>query len=137
VTSAASLRAIAVCLLPQALNEWEALDGSVKSVMKKLLKKRLDQPHVAGAQLHGGLNHCYKIKLLKQGDRLVYLVEDEVLVVLVLAVAKREDNAVTDRPLNALFLTNRRFVHAKIARYFSRSVVSTFASPPLKLSGQI
>lgn len=80
--------------LPEALTEWEALDGSVKSVLKKLLKKRLDQPHVAGAMLHGGLNHCYKIKLLKQGYRLVYLVEDEVLVVLVLAVAKREDNAV-------------------------------------------
>lgn len=80
--------------LPRALIEWEALDGSVKSVLKKLLKKRLDQPHVIGAQLHGGLTNCYKIKLLKQGYRLVYLVEDDVLVVLVLAVAKREDNAV-------------------------------------------
>ena len=80
--------------LPRALIEWEALDGSVKSVLKKLLKKRLDQPHVAGTQLHGGLTNCYKIKLLKQGYRLVYLVEDDVLVVLVLAVAKQEDNAV-------------------------------------------
>jgi mRNA interferase RelE/StbE len=57
--------------LSEALTEWEALDGGVKSVLKKLLKKRLDQPHVAGAQLHGGLNQCYKIKLLKQGYRLV------------------------------------------------------------------
>ena len=38
--------------LPEALTEWEALDGGVKGVLKKLLKKRLDQPHVAGAQLH-------------------------------------------------------------------------------------
>ena len=80
--------------LPLALTEWQALDGSVKPVLKKLLQKRLDQPHVPGVELHGGLKHCYKIKLLKQGYRLVYCVEDEVLVVLVLAVAKREDNAV-------------------------------------------
>jgi mRNA interferase RelE/StbE len=36
---------------------------------------------------------CYKIKLLKQGFRLVYVVEDDELVVLVLSVGKREDSA--------------------------------------------
>nr|WP_274610800.1 type II toxin-antitoxin system mRNA interferase toxin, RelE/StbE family [Rhodocyclus purpureus] len=79
--------------MPEALDEWNALDGSVKSVLRKLLKKRLEQPHVPGAELHGELRDCYKIKLLKQGYRLVYQVEDDVLVVLVLAVAKREDLA--------------------------------------------
>ena len=79
--------------LPEALDEWNALDGSVKTVLRKLLKKRLEQPHVPGAVLHGELRDCYKIKLLKQGYRLVYQVEDDVLVVLVLAVAKREDLA--------------------------------------------
>jgi mRNA interferase RelE/StbE len=80
--------------LPEALDEWNALDGSVKGVLRKLLKKRLEQPHLPGAELHGTLRDCYKIKLLKQGYRLVYQVEDDVLVVLVLAVAKREDLAV-------------------------------------------
>ena len=80
--------------LPDALDEWNALDGSVKEVLKKLLKKRLAQPRVPGAELHGVLRDCYKIKLRKQGYRLVYQVEDDVLVVLVLAVAKREDMAV-------------------------------------------
>ena len=80
--------------LPAALEEWNALDGSVKAVLKKLLKKRLDQPRVPGAELHGDLRDSNKIKLLKQGYRLVYQVEDGVLVVLVLAVAKREDMAV-------------------------------------------
>jgi mRNA interferase RelE/StbE len=79
--------------LPAALDEWNALDGSVKAVLKKLLKKRLEQPRVPGAELHGDLSDCYKIKLRKQGYRLVYRVEDDVLVVLVLAVAKREDMA--------------------------------------------
>ena len=80
--------------LPAALDEWNALDGSVKTVLKKLLQKRLEQPRVPGAELHGDLRDCSKIKLLKQGYRLVYQVEDGVLVVLVLAVAKREDMAV-------------------------------------------
>ncbi len=79
--------------LPEALEEWNALDGSVKTVLRKLLKKRLVQPHVPGAELHGDLRNCYKIKLLKQGYRLVYQVEDGVLVVLVLAIDKREDLA--------------------------------------------
>lgn len=79
--------------VPQALAEWNALDGSVKTVLRKLLKKRLAQPHVPGAELHADLAGCYKIKLRKQGYRLVYQVEDDVLVVLVLAVDKREDMA--------------------------------------------
>ena len=79
--------------LPDALDEWNALDSSVKEVLRKLLKKRLVQPHVPGAQLHGSLRDCYKIKLLKQGYRLIYQVQDDVLIVLVLAVDKREDLA--------------------------------------------
>ena len=80
--------------LPAALDEWNALDGSIKAILKKLLRKRLEQPRLPGAELNRELRDCYKIKLLKQGYRLVYQVEDDVLVVLVLAVAKREDMAV-------------------------------------------
>lgn len=58
-----------------------------------MLVKRLQNPHVPGAQLHRELAGCYKIKLLKQGYRLVYMVEDDELVVLVLSVGKREDSA--------------------------------------------
>lgn len=80
--------------LPLALEEWQRLDGSVKVAFKKLLRKRLDAPHVPGSALRGDLRNCYKIKLLKQGYRLVYHVEDDVLIVLVLAVDRREDMAV-------------------------------------------
>jgi mRNA interferase RelE/StbE len=69
------------------------LDGSIKETLRKLLKKRLAEPHVPGAELHGDLRGCYKIKLLKQGYRLVYSVIDEELVVLVVAIDKREDLA--------------------------------------------
>ena len=77
--------------LPEVLEEWNALDGSIKEVLRKALKKRLEQPHTPGAQLHRDLRNCYKIKLRKQGYRLIYSVEDNALVVLVLAVDKRED----------------------------------------------
>lgn len=79
--------------LPEALDEWNTLDGSVKEVLRKALKKRLEQPRTPGAQLHGDLRDCFKIKLRKQGYRLVYSVEDDVLVVLVLAIDKRENMA--------------------------------------------
>jgi mRNA interferase RelE/StbE len=79
--------------VPDAWGEWQALDGSIKQALKPLLAKRLQTPHVPGAQLHRELAGCYKIKLLKQGCRLVYMVEDDELVVLVLSVGKREDSA--------------------------------------------
>jgi mRNA interferase RelE/StbE len=58
--------------LPEALAEWNALDGSIKETLRKVLKKRLLQPRLPGSELHGDLRHCYKIKLRKQGYRLVY-----------------------------------------------------------------
>ena len=78
--------------VPDAWREWRALDGSIKQALKPLLAKRLQNPHVPGARLHRELAGCYKIKLLKQGYRLVYMVEDDVLAVLVLAVGKREES---------------------------------------------
>ncbi len=80
--------------VPSAWAEWQALDGSVKEPMRKLLKKRLENPHVPGGELHGALTGYYKIKLRKQGYRLVYGVEDDILMVMVMAVVKREDSSV-------------------------------------------
>ncbi len=79
--------------LPEALDEWNVLDGSIREVFRKALKKRLEQPCTPGAQLYGDLRDCYKIKLHKQGYRLVYSVENDALIVLVLAIDKREDMA--------------------------------------------
>ncbi|MEI7843670.1 MAG: type II toxin-antitoxin system RelE/ParE family toxin [Gallionellaceae bacterium] len=78
--------------VPDAWREWQVLDGSIKQALKPLLAKRLQNPHVPGSLLHRELAGCYKIKLLKQGCRLVYVVEDGELVVLVLSVGKRENN---------------------------------------------
>lgn len=80
--------------VPSAWAEWQKLDGSVKEPLRKLLKKRLDNPHVPGAALHGALAGHYKIKLNQQGYRLVYGVQDDVVIVMVMAIDKREDSVV-------------------------------------------
>lgn len=80
--------------LESALREWQALDGSVKDIFKKQLRARLDNPRLAGSELHGPLTGCYKIKLRAQGYRLVYQVRDDVLVVLVIAIDRRDKDKV-------------------------------------------
>ncbi len=92
----------ALRFMPEALQEWHQLDGSIKVLLKKLLAKRLDTPRVPGAELHGSLAGCYKIKLRQQGVRLVYSVEDHYLVVTVIAVDRREDGVVYESALSRL-----------------------------------
>ena len=89
---AASKHKCRLRFIPSAWAEWQGLDNSVREPLRKILKKRLDNPHVPGAALHGDLKGYYKIKLKAAGVRLVYGIEDDALVVMVMAVAKREDN---------------------------------------------
>ena len=77
-----------------ALKEWQKLDNSVKDQFKKQLEKRLLNPRVASAKLHGDLDNFYKIKLRSIGYRLVYEVIDHKLVILVIAVGKRNQEEV-------------------------------------------
>ena len=78
---------------PDALDEWRKLDKSVREQFMKKLAERLENPRVPGSQLSGA-NDRFKIKLRNAGFRLVYEVRDQQLVVLVVAVGKRERNAV-------------------------------------------
>jgi mRNA interferase RelE/StbE len=94
--SAKPKSAYRLAFVAPAFKEWHALDGSVKELFRTQLRKRLENPHVPGGELYGSLKNCYKIKLRKQGYRLVYSVDDGVLTVLVLAVGKREDFEVYD-----------------------------------------
>lgn len=97
---------------PEALKEWNALDGSIKKPLKKLLAKRLDNPHVPGGALHGDLIGCYKIKLNKQGVRLVYRVEDDALIVMVMAVDRREESLVYRSALARIVETVKALANA-------------------------
>jgi mRNA interferase RelE/StbE len=73
-----------------ALKEWKKLDGSIKAQLHKVLSKRLQAPHVPSARLRGDLQNTYKIKLRDVGYRLVYEVIDRKLVVLVIAIGRRD-----------------------------------------------
>lgn len=75
-----------------ALKEWKALAPTFKEQFKKKLAERLEDPHVLSARLCGPKNNRYKIKLKSLGYRLVYQVEDQEIIVTVVAVGKREGN---------------------------------------------
>jgi len=76
-----------------ALKEWRALDNTIREQFKNKLEERLTNPHVPASKLSGQKSR-YKIKLRNIGYRLVYEVRDTELVVVVVAIGKRERNAV-------------------------------------------
>ena len=78
----------------RALREWDTLDGSVRKKFEKTLEKLIWNPHFRGNELHRDLAGFYKIKLLKDGYRLVYQVIDERIVIYVIAVGRRADNEI-------------------------------------------
>jgi mRNA interferase RelE/StbE len=84
-----------------ALKEWRKLAPDIRDQLKHKLAERLEYPRVPSARLHG-LPDCYKIKLRTVGYRLVYQVDDKVIVVTVIAVGKR------DKGLVYLAAKNRR-----------------------------
>ncbi|QGA51053.1 type II toxin-antitoxin system RelE family toxin [Pseudomonas brassicacearum] len=83
----------------EALKELRKLDGAIRLQFLKKLQQRQTGPRVPGDALHG-MKDCYKIKLRGAGYRLVYRVEDERIVILVLAVGKRERSSVYEQAGN-------------------------------------
>jgi mRNA interferase RelE/StbE len=79
--------------LDEALKEWRKLDNATREQFKARLAERLQNPKIPSARLHGAKER-YKIKLRNAGYRLVYQVNDRELLVLVVAVGKRERNEV-------------------------------------------
>jgi mRNA interferase RelE/StbE len=79
--------------LEPALREWRKLDSQTRDQFKKKLGERLDHPRVPSARLTGHPDR-YKIKLRRIGYRLVYEVRDADVIVLVIAVGRRDRDAV-------------------------------------------
>lgn len=78
-----------VDFLDVALKEWKKLDANTREQFRRKLKERCEMPRVPSAKLRDAKDR-YKIKLRSSGYRLVYQVEDEVMVVLVVAIGRRE-----------------------------------------------
>ena len=79
--------------LEEALKEWGKLDSTTREQFKTKLIERLANPRLPSAKLSGHKDR-YKIKLRSVGYRLVYEVRDSEFIVIVVAVGKRERNAV-------------------------------------------
>lgn len=79
--------------LEEALKEWRKLDSNIREQFKAKLTERLKNPRMPSAKLSGHKDR-YTIKLRSVGYRLVYEVRDSELIVIVVAVGKRERNAV-------------------------------------------
>ncbi|EGR2424952.1 type II toxin-antitoxin system RelE/ParE family toxin [Vibrio cholerae] len=84
-----------------ALKEWQKLGATLQQQFKKKLAERLENPHVPASKLSGADN-VYKIKLRQSGYRLVYNVEDDVVIVTVLTVGKRERSDVYRKAMTRL-----------------------------------
>ncbi len=78
--------------LPSALKEWGKLGHTVREQIKKKLGERLEAPKLQADALRDMPGH-FKIKLRASGYRLVYRVEDERVVVVVVSVGKRQRGA--------------------------------------------
>ena len=78
---------------PEALREWQQLTAGIREQFKNKLAQRLLEPRIPASKLRGS-SHRYKIKLRAAGYRLVYEVRDDEVLVIVVAVGKRERNAV-------------------------------------------
>lgn len=76
-----------------ALKEWRKLDANTRKQFKKKLAERCENPHVPVAKLQGSKDR-YKIKLRGVGYRFVYEVRDDMLLIIVVAVVKRDRSAV-------------------------------------------
>lgn len=76
----------------RALKEWRKLGDKVRQQFKKKLAEILVNPRVEASRLRD-LPDYYKIKLRTAGYRLIYQVIDQEVVVVVVAVDKRENEA--------------------------------------------
>jgi len=81
----------------RALGEWQRLDRAVQLQFKRKLNKLVTGKESPSPKARlSGLPNCYKIKQRKSGYRLVYQYEKNALIILVVAVGKRERSIVYD-----------------------------------------
>jgi len=75
--------------LIKAEREWTKLGATIRAQFAKKLAERLRHPRNPKDQLRG-YRDLYKIKLKKAGYRLIYHVDDDRIIVLVIKIGERE-----------------------------------------------
>lgn len=83
-----------VLLTPEAAADFRALDGSVKKLVAKQLKKLEESPHFGqplGNMQGFDLTGYYKLYAVKKSIRIVYRIIENEVVVEVVGIGKRAD----------------------------------------------
>lgn len=75
----------------RARKQWNKLDSALRAQFQTVLARRVEEPHVPSARLKGRwAGPRYKIKLKSPGYRLVYEVHDDRVLILVIAIGRRD-----------------------------------------------
>lgn len=77
------------------MKEWKKLGVTVRNQFEKKLAERLRFPRIPKDRL-SAYPDCYKIKLRKAGYRLIYRVDDDRIVVVVIKIGQREGGGAYD-----------------------------------------
>jgi mRNA interferase RelE/StbE len=77
---------------PEALREWQKLTRGIREPFNKKLAERLIVPRIPDSKLRGFSNR-YTIKFHSAGFRLIYEVRNREVLVLVVAMGKRQRKA--------------------------------------------
>ena len=83
-----------VLLTPEAAADFRALDGSVKKLVAKQLKKLEEAPHLGqplGNMQGFDLAGYYKLYAVRKSIRVVYRIIDDEVVIEVVGIGKRAD----------------------------------------------
>ena len=78
-----------VLFRPRAKKTFDRLDAMIQRQIANKLIERSSNPRIQGDAL-SKMPDCYKIKLRSKGVRLIYKVQDDRLILLILAVGGRE-----------------------------------------------
>lgn len=82
-----------VKFLPEAAREFEALDGPLKTLAAKQIDKLAEKPELGeplGKRMGIDLTGYRKIYFGKRGYRIVYEIQRQKLVILIIGIGKRE-----------------------------------------------
>ena len=79
--------------LPEAAQEFEALDGSLKKIAAKQIDKLAERPELGealGKRMGIDLTGYHKICFGKKAFRIVYEIQRQKLLILIIGIGKRE-----------------------------------------------
>lgn len=85
-----------IIFYPSAFRDWSKLDPIIQSEFAGKLGERVLDPENPKDRLSGRLSTCFKIRLFKEGYRLVYQPFDERGFLLVRSVGRRDESVYSE-----------------------------------------